>query len=184
MQKSGQINGGGSSANNDEAAPPEALKVVVTKAVRQQLGRQVGELRWKVFEVRDPDRRDDTPCGYKITVFELYQKVVAYEAETSDTNLLEFRHHALPKGQPIGRERFKTYRKPHVGVVNPALGAEALQGKLTLRIVNVRREGVRLQPHPFRHMGQPTVHWTTENPMLDAALPQVRRNGEPVRACA
>src|ERR1700733_14681458 len=170
-QQSRQVQRGSSAADHDNVAPSERLNLAMASAVGKEFRRQMCQVLGNIFEVSNPDR-EHHPAGLEsLSIRESQEESAGDPLDAGHELVFQLRHHAVAECEPVGAEGIEAHRNASVGILDSPLRAELPQRERLLRVVNVRREAIRLEHHAFRHMLHPAIHWTTENAEWDAAAP-------------
>ena len=77
-------------------------------AMRQELLRQLGQLRGNVFEMGNTDGEHHLPGRNCLTIVEPQTKSTRQTVETDNHPVFQLRHHSPPKGEPVGSEGIKS----------------------------------------------------------------------------
>src|SRR5580704_7881591 len=171
VKQSCQIQRGRSAANHYDVATPKRRDLAMAGAVREKLLGQMRQVLRNIIEMGDADRQHYRPGMNRLTILELQHESAGQPTNVCYQLIFQLRHHAIPEGEPISRESFKPHWNAGIGVLDAAFCTKLPQGKRVFGVVDVGSEAVGLQHHALRHVGQPAVHWTTENAEWNAITP-------------
>ena len=90
----------------------------------KQFGRQMGQIRGCMCEVRDPDSKHHAPGFDDLAILKLENKAVRGTFDANDEFFFKFRYHSLSEGKPILGEGLAAHGEPRVGIVDPLLSTK------------------------------------------------------------
>jgi hypothetical protein len=184
LQEPGEINGRGSGADDSHPAVLKAGDICMLGTVREVFRRQARIERGDVAKVSDAGSHHDPPGKYNISILRVEAEAAAGTLNRCYVDLFELGNEALLERDPVGHKRFNGYREANVCVRKRLFPTILSQSESRTWIVKVGGKAVGFEQSPGWHVVAPAGHDSTKNTVRKFASVQVRRNGEPIRACS
>src|SRR5580704_18575427 len=100
-----------------------------------------------MLEVRDADGQYNSSGLNCLAILEPQNESAGQAIHTDHELVFEFRHHAVPEGDPVCAERLKAHRHSRIGILDAPFRTNLTQSECLLGVVDIRRETIRLQHH-------------------------------------
>src|SRR5215471_16864344 len=111
-----------------------------------------------MLKMCDTDGKNDSPSCNGLSVIHRQLESLRHRTEVNQKLVFKLRGHAVLKSHAIGCEGVQVHRDPRIAIRDPPVLTKLLERKSATRVVDVRRETIRLKEHTFGHMRLPAVH--------------------------
>ena len=159
----------------------KTAEIVMLGAVGEHRRRQIGKLRGHAAEIGQTGGDHDMARRQCLAIVERKPESFRRLLERNDFLVFDVRHELLLEGRAVGDKRVERDRAVFVRIRQIMFGAEALEREAVVRIVQVRREPLRLEEHALGHLGAPALQRRAEDAEIDAARTQMRGDRKPIR---